>query len=63
MAPFHFISSVSVFGYFAGRTGAGCSLRGVRFGAWCAGCEMLSLILDLQTCHLGFCFAHIVTSH
>ena len=26
---------------------------------WGAGCEMLSLILELQTCQLGFCIAHV----
>ena len=35
---------------------AGHGLRG-------AGWEMLSLILELQTCQLGFCFAHVVTIH
>ena len=28
-----------------------------------AGCEMLSLILELQTCQLRLCFAHGVTIH
>ena len=57
-----------MFGYFAGRRGAGCGLR----GAGCnlrgaghdlrgAGCEMLSFILELQTCQLGLRFAHVVT--
>ena len=26
-----------------------------------AGCEMFSLILELQTCQLGLCFAQVVT--
>ena len=60
-----------MFGYFAGRRGAGCSLLGVGCnlrgaGHVCgaclrgAGCGMLSLILELQTCQLGLCFAHFV---
>ena len=59
-----------MFGYFAGRRGAGCSLRaaecnlrGAGHDLWGAGCEMLSLILELQTCQLGLCFAHVVTIH
>ena len=61
-----------VFGCFAGRRGAGCSLlgagcnlRGMGHGLRGAGCEMLSLslILELQTCQLGLCFAHLVTIH
>ena len=36
-------------------------LRGV--GVRGAGCQMLSLILELQTCQLGLCFAHLVTIH
>ena len=43
--------------------GAGCILRGAGPGLWEAGCEMLSLILALQTCQLGFCFAHVVMIH
>ena len=49
-----------MFGYFVGRRGAGCSLRGggVICGVqgmilWGAECEMLSLILELQTYQLG----------
>ena len=60
----------TVFGYFAGRRGAGCSLQdaghklqGVGHGLRGAGCEMLCLILELQTYQLGLCFAHIVTIH
>ena len=49
----HFLGTI-VFGYFAGRRGAGCSLLG-------AGCQLLSLILERQTCQLGLCFAHLVT--
>ena len=45
-----------MFGYFAGRRGAG-------FNLWDAGCELLSLILELQTCQLDLCFAHVVTIH
>ena len=52
-----------VFGYFAGHRGAGCSLRSAGHGVPGAGCEMLSLILELQTCQLGFYFAHVVTIH
>ena len=59
-----------VFGYFVGRRGAGCSLLGARcnlrgagHGLRGAGCEMLSLILKLQTCQLGLCFAHLVPIH
>ena len=36
--------------------GAGHDLRG-------AGCEMLSLILELQNGQLSLCFAHVVTIH
>ena len=60
----------TVFSYFVGRRGAGCSLLGAGFnfrgaghGLRGAGCEMLSLILDLQACQLGLCFAHVVTIH
>ena len=60
----------SVFGYFAGRRGAvcsllgaGCNLRGAGHGLRGAGCEMLSLILEFQTCQSGLCFAHVVTIH
>ena len=60
----------SVFRYFAGRSGEGCSLLGAGCNLWGvghdlggAGCEMLSLILELQTCQLGLCFAHLVTIH
>ena len=59
-----------MFGYFAGRRGADCSLRcagsnlrGAGYDLRGAGCEMLSLILELQTCQLGLCFAHVVTIH
>ena len=59
-----------MFGYFAGRRGAECSLRnaghklrGVGHGLRGAGCEMLSLILELHTYQLGLCFARIVTIH
>ena len=59
-----------VFGYFAGRRGAGCSLLGAGYNLWGAGhgfrgagCEMLSLILELQTCQFGLCFAHFVPIH
>ena len=59
-----------MFGYFAGRRGAGCSLlgagcnlRGAGHGLRGAGCEMLSLISELQTCQLGLCFAHLVPIH
>ena len=52
-----------VFGYFAGCRDAGCNLRGAGHGLWGAGCEMLSLILELQTCQLGLCFAHFVLIH
>ena len=38
-----------VFGYFAGRMGAGCSFRGAGCNLRGAGCKMLSLILELQT--------------
>ena len=43
------IAGVHVFGYFAGRRGAGC--------------EMVSLILELQKGQLGLCFALVVTIH
>ena len=59
-----------VFGYFAGRRGAGCSLlgagcnlRGAGHGVLVAGCEMPSLISELQTCQLGLGFPHLVTIH
>ena len=59
-----------MFGYFAEHRGAGCSLLGagcnlrdVGHGLRGAGCQMLSLILELQTCQLGLCFAHLVTIH
>ena len=46
-----------VFGYFAGRRGAGCSLKGAGCNLPGAGmvlqgaeCEMLSFISELQTC-------------
>ena len=59
-----------MFDYFAGRRcagcslpGAGCNLRDEGHGLRGAGCEMLSLILELQTCQLGLCFAHLVTIH
>ena len=42
--------------YWCGVQFAGCNLRR-------AGCEMLSLILELQTGQLGFCFAQVVTIH
>ena len=45
-----------MFGYFARRRGAGYVLRG-------AGCEMLSLISELQTCQVGLWFAHVVKIH
>ena len=53
----------AVFGYFAGHRGVGCTLRGAGHGLWGEGCEMLSLILELQACRLGLCFAHLVTIH
>ena len=28
-----------------------------------AGCEMLSLVSELQTYQLGLCFGHVVTIH
>ena len=57
-----------MFGYFAGRRGAGCGVR----GAECnfrgrghdlrgVGCKILTLILELQTGQLDLCFAHVVT--
>ena len=59
-----------MFGYFAGYRGAGCSLwgvgcnlRGAGHDSLGAGCEILSLILEHQTWHLGLCFAHVVTIH
>ena len=59
-----------MFGYFAGRRGAGCSLRDAGLNLWgaghdlrAAGCKMLSLILELQTCQLGLRFAHVVTKN
>ena len=59
-----------VFGYFAGRRGtncsfwgAGCNLQDAGHDLRGVGCEMLSLILELQTCQLGLCFAHVVTIH
>ena len=66
-----------LFGYFAGRRGAGCSLlgaacnlrgarcnlRGAGHGLQGAGSEMLSLILELQTCQLSLYFAHVVPIH
>ena len=54
-------SARMVFGYFAGRRGAVCSLLGAVCNLRGAGCQMLSLILELQTCPLGICFAHLVT--
>ena len=42
--------------YGCGVQFAGCNLRR-------AGCEMLSLILELQTGQLDFCFAQVVTIH
>ena len=57
-----------MFGYFGGRRDAGCCVRGVGRNLRGAGhdlrgsgCEMLSLTLELQTCQLGLCFAHVVT--
>ena len=38
-----------MFGYFAGRRGAGCNLQGAGHDLRGAGCEMLSLISELQT--------------
>ena len=59
-----------MFGYFAGRRGAGCSLLGAGcsllgagHGVLVAGCEMLNLILELQTCQLGLGFAHLAVIH
>ena len=59
-----------MFGYFAGRRGAGCSLLGAGcnlrdagHGVRGAGCQMLCLILEHQTYQLGLCFAHLVTIH
>ena len=47
-----------------------CGVWGVICGVWdmvCrlrgAGCEMLSLILELQTCQLGLFSAHVVMIH
>ena len=42
---------------------SGCNLRGAGNGLRAAGCEMLNLILNLQTYQLGLCFAHVVTIH
>ena len=42
-----------MFVYFAGHRGAGCNLRDAGHGLRGEGCEMLSLILELQTCQLG----------
>ena len=53
----------AVFGYFAECKGVGCYLRGAGHGLWGEGCEMFSLILELQACQLGLCFAHLVTIH
>ena len=57
-----------MFGYFAGRRGAGCSLlglgcnlRGAGHGLLVAECELLSLILEFQTCQLGLCFDNSLT--
>ena len=36
-----------VFGYFAGRSGAGCNLQGVGHSLRGVGCEILSLISEL----------------
>ena len=52
-----------MFGYFAGHRAAGCNLQGAGHGLQGVGCEMLSLILELQACQLGLCFAHLVTIH
>ena len=52
-----------MFSYFAGRRGAGSSLLGDGCNLRGAGCEMLSLILELQTGQLGLCFAHPVMIH
>ena len=41
----------------------GVILPGASHGLLVAGCEMLSLILEFQTCQLGLCFAHLVTIH
>ena len=75
-----------MFGYLAGLRGAGSSLlgagcnlggaghglRGAGHGLRCAGREMLSLILEIQTCQLGLfcspcndsltkkCFSHVL---
>ena len=43
-----------VFGYFAGRRGARYSLLGAGCNLRNAGCEMLSLISELQTCQEAF---------
>ena len=57
----------NMFGYFEGRRGAGCGVRGAGCGVRGARCNLrvaeLSLILELQTCQLGLCFAHVVTIH
>ena len=59
-----------MFGYFAGRRGAGCSLlgagcnlRGAGYSLLVSECEILSLILELQTCQSGLGFAHLVKIH
>ena len=66
----NYASGPLVFGYFARRRGAGCSLRGAgcnlrsaKHGLRGAGCDMLCLILELQIGQLGLCFAHIVMIH
>ena len=53
----------AVFGYFAGRRGVWSNLWGAGHGMRGVGCEMLRLILELQACQLGLCFAHLVTIH
>ena len=52
-----------MFGYFVGHRGAGCSLWGVGRDLLGAECEILGLILKLQTFQIGLCFAHVVTIH
>ena len=46
-----------------GVRGVVCGVLGAIFGVRGAGCEMVSLILELQTCQWGLCFAHVVTIH
>ena len=41
----------------------GCGVQFAWYGLQGAGCEMLNLILELQTYQLGLCFGHVVTIH